>query len=622
MGEPIRVLHILQRMEAGGTQALLMNIYRKIDRTKVQFDFLVVYKEKQFYDDEIEKMGGHVYKLSFREDLNLPKFQKDLAVFFAQHHEYKIVHCHAYTIGYFCLKAAKKAGILVRIAHSHNNETVHDIKYLPKLFMQRMFTKNATDLFACSEEAGKYLFKDKPFQVLKNAIDSQNFIADADTRNEIRKELGLKDKFVVGHVGRLHPQKNHDFLIDVFAEIKKKKPNAELILVGTGPLEEKVKSKVVEKGLSDCVHFLGNRKDMNRIYQAMDVFVFPSLFEGLGIVAIEAQAAGVPIVCSEGLPPETDITPIYRKLLLSDGEEKWANAALEMAQNLKAHKPVGHYNFKKHLKAIVVFFAMSCATTIYTHLDTVMLGFIRTDVDVGYYNAAVKIKTILVSIVTSLGVVLLPRASYYVEHNMMDEFYRITKKAINFVFLIATPMMVYFMLFAKEGVFFLSGDAYAGAIIPMQVIMPTLLFIGLTNIMGIQMLVPLGKEKVVLYSEIAGMIVDIILNALLIPKMASTGAAIGTLAAEIAVFIVQYVALRGIIKEAYRQVHYVAIGSSVLAGGVLAVLIKRMQWGSFMTLCASTIVFFGVYFLILTIAKESLVIEIENQLLGRIIKKK
>lgn len=131
MGEPIRVLHILQRMEAGGTQALLMNIYRKIDRTKVQFDFLVVYKEKQFYDDEIEKMGGHVYKLSFREDLNLPKFQKDLAVFFAQHHEYKIVHCHAYTIGYFCLKAAKKAGIPVRIAHSHNNETVHDIKYLP-----------------------------------------------------------------------------------------------------------------------------------------------------------------------------------------------------------------------------------------------------------------------------------------------------------------------------------------------------------------------------------------------------------------------------------------------------------------------------------------------------------
>lgn len=343
MGEPIRVLHILQRMEAGGTQALLMNIYRKIDRTKVQFDFLVVYKEKQFYDDEIEKMGGHVYKLSFREDLNLPKFQKDLAVFFAQHHEYKIVHCHAYTIGYFCLKAAKKAGIPVRIAHSHSNAAVHDVKLPLKLIMQKLFTIYSTDLFACSEEAGKFAFKGKKFEIVQNAIDSQKFIADANIREEIRKALRVESKFVVGHVGRMQPEKNHDFLIDVFAELKKKKPDAELILVGTGPLEEKVKSKVVEKGLSDCVHFLGNRKDMNRIYQAMDVFVFPSFFEGLGIVAIEAQAAGVPIVCSEGLPPETDITPIYRKLLLSDGEEKWSNAALEMAQNLKSHTNMQQY---------------------------------------------------------------------------------------------------------------------------------------------------------------------------------------------------------------------------------------------------------------------------------------
>lgn len=343
MGEPIRVLHILQRMEAGGTQTLLMNIYRKIDRTKVQFDFLVVYKEKQFFDDEIEKIGGHVYKMSFREDLNLLKFQKDLENFFAQHKEYKIVHCHAYTIGDICLKAAKKSGIPVRIAHSHNNETVHDIKYLPKLFMQRIFTKNATDFLACSEEAGKYLFKDKPFRVIKNAIDSQNFIADINIREETRKELGLEDTFVVGHVGRLHAQKNHDFLIEVFEEIKKKKSNARLILVGTGPLEEKVKSKVEEKDLVDCVHFLRNRRDMNRIYQAMDVFVFPSLFEGLGIVSIEAQAAGVPSVCSEGVPPETDITPIYRKLQLSDGAKKWADAALEMAENPNAHMNMQQY---------------------------------------------------------------------------------------------------------------------------------------------------------------------------------------------------------------------------------------------------------------------------------------
>ncbi len=304
-----------------------------------------------------------------------------------------------------------------------------------------------------------------------------------------------------------------------------------------------------------------------------------------------------------------------------------ASSASNIVNFLHVHryidiKPTGHYNLKKHLNAIVIFFAMSCATTIYTHLDTVMLGFIRTDADVGYYNAAVKIKTILVSIVTSLGVVLLPRASYYVEHKMMDEFYRITRKAINFVFLIATPMVIYFMLFAKEGVFFLSGDAYAGAIIPMQVIMPTLIFIGLTNIMGIQMLVPLGREKVVLYSEIVGMIVDVILNALLIPKMASTGAAIGTLAAESAVFIVQYVALKKVVNEAYQHVHYAAIICSVLAGGVLAIFIKKMQWGSFLTLCTSAVVFFGVYFLILTIVKEPLVIEMEKQVFGKVLKRR
>lgn len=284
-------------------------------------------------------------------------------------------------------------------------------------------------------------------------------------------------------------------------------------------------------------------------------------------------------------------------------------------------KPIGHYNFKKHLKAIGIFFAMSCATTIYTHLDTVMLGFICTDIDVGYYNAAVKIKTILVSVVTSLGVVLLPRATYYVEHKMMDEFYQITRKALNFVFLVAVPMVVYFILFAKEGIFFLSGDAYAGAIIPMQVIMPTLLFIGLTNIMGIQMLVPLGREKVVLYSEIVGVIVDVILNVLFIPKMASAGAAVGTLAAEVSVFVIQYIALRKLVNEAYRQVHYITIMFSVLVAGSLSVLVKKIQCGNFMTLCTSVMIFFGVYFLILTILKEPLVIEAEKQVFGRYLKR-
>lgn len=343
MGKPIRVLHILQRMEAGGTQALLMNIYRKIDRSKVQFDFLVEYPDRQFYDDEIEKMGGRIYYSTVRKDFNIPKFTKNLKHIFAENPEYRIVHVHTYSIGYFCLKAAKQAGVLVRIAHSHNNETVHDAKYVVKLALQKLYTIYATDLFACSEEAGKYLFKDKPFQVLKNAIDSEKFIADEKIRRGIREELGLTDKFVVGHVGRFHPQKNHDFLIDIFEKIKKKKPGAELILVGTGPLEEKIRQKVEEKHLMDCTHFLGNRKDMNRIYQAMDVFVFPSLFEGLGIVAIEAQAAGIPMVCSEGLPPETDISPLYKRLALGEGADKWADEAIRMSNNKYRHINMHRY---------------------------------------------------------------------------------------------------------------------------------------------------------------------------------------------------------------------------------------------------------------------------------------
>ena len=290
---------------------------------------------------------------------------------------------------------------------------------------------------------------------------------------------------------------------------------------------------------------------------------------------------------------------------------------------INAHKfigmrPVGKYHFKRHFKPIAVFFAMSCATTIYTHLDTVMLGFMKTDADVGYYNAAVKIKTILVSIVTSLGVVLLPRASYYIEHKMVDEFYRIAHKAINFVFLIALPMMLYFIIFAKEGIFFLSGDAYGNAVLPMQIIMPTLIFIGLTNVMGIQMLVPLGREKIVLYSEIAGAVVDLIINFILIPRFASAGAAIGTLIAEIVVWIVQFGALKNEIVPAYSKIQYPQMVVALAIGCAASVWVKMLGWNSFFTLLLSAILFFGSYGLVLILTHEPLVLEIVNQIFGKV----
>mgnify|MGYP004613532131 CR=1 FL=1 len=284
-------------------------------------------------------------------------------------------------------------------------------------------------------------------------------------------------------------------------------------------------------------------------------------------------------------------------------------------------KPVGNYNFKVHLKAVTIFFAMSCATTIYTNLDSVMIGFIKGATENGYYNAAVRIKSILVSIVTSLGAVLLPRASYYLENNYIDEFKKISKKAINFVILISIPMMIYFIMFAKESILFLAGDSYAKSIAPMQIIMPTLLFIGLTNIMGIQMLVPLGKEKYVLYSEIAGALIDLVLNALLIPHYGAAGAAVGTLVAEVVVWIVQFKYLKNDIIPIFKTIRYPLILLAAVISAAVAGLTKILDWHPFFILVVSAILYFGIYFLVLIIGKESLILELKDRFFGKVIEK-
>lgn len=292
-------------------------------------------------------------------------------------------------------------------------------------------------------------------------------------------------------------------------------------------------------------------------------------------------------------------------------------------------KPMGGYNFKQHLKPIFVFFAMSCATTIYVHLDSVMLGFMTTDEDVGYYNTGIKMKMILVSIVTSLGSVLLPRVSYYIKNKMYEEFERITKKALTFVIIFAMPVSLYFIVYARESVLFLSGIEYEPAIVPMMIIMGTVLLIGLTNLMGIQMLVPLEKEKYVLYSEIAGAIVDLTINALLIPKMASVGAAIGTLVAEMVVWIVQYIALRDIVKPAYKKVPILRVLAGMVIGTAGAAWVKLLNFADmklelecFIKLAVSATLFFGLYLGTLLFTKEPLSTEIVLGTLKKFKKKK
>lgn len=281
--------------------------------------------------------------------------------------------------------------------------------------------------------------------------------------------------------------------------------------------------------------------------------------------------------------------------------------------NLRKHitlKPLGGYELKKHMKPMLVFFAVSVAATIYTNLDNVMLGFMKDDTEVGYYTAAVKVKTILVSLITSASVVLLPRASLYIEKGEKDEFYRILNKTLRLILIMAIPLTIYFIMYAEESILLLSGKEFIDSILPMQIIMPTLIFIGMTNLIGIQMLVPLGKEMLVFWSEVAGAIIDLILNAILIPSYGAAGAAVGTLVAEIAVLTLQIIFVRDKMRNLLKNVSWV----KMLMANFLAILVSFwvmvMGWGTFITLLLSALMYFVMYGASLLLLKESLIREI------------
>jgi glycosyltransferase involved in cell wall biosynthesis len=312
-------------MEAAGVQTLLMNLYRSIDRSKLQFDFLVHYTQPQFFDDEIEKLGGKIYRLSFREDFNVLKYCRDLNDFFSTHKEYYIVHAHMHSLGAVYLHYAKKHGVPIRIAHSHTNAVQNDSKKWIKQIMNRLYKKDATDLFACSSLAGQYMFGGDKFTVINNAIITDNFIFSQGKRDKKRKELGIDDRIVLGNIGRLEIQKNQMFLLDVFAQFYKKHPNSVLLCIGSGSMLDELKVKVKTLKLDNVVKFLGNRRDIAEILMAMDVFVFPSLFEGLGIVGVEAQAAGTPVVCTDTLPEEISVSPLLHRITLNASIDEWVS---------------------------------------------------------------------------------------------------------------------------------------------------------------------------------------------------------------------------------------------------------------------------------------------------------
>ncbi len=273
-------------------------------------------------------------------------------------------------------------------------------------------------------------------------------------------------------------------------------------------------------------------------------------------------------------------------------------------------KPVHNYHFKRHLTAIGIFLAMSCATTVYVNLDTIMLGIIKSDIDVGYYNAAVKIRAVLLGIVTALGSVLLPRVSFYIKKNMQDQFVRVVRKAIEFVVISALPLTIYFIIFAEEGIYFLSGQAYSGAIIPMRLIMPTVFIVGISNITGLEILIPRGQEVIVLYSEIAGAVIDLVINSVLIPSFGCSGAAVGTLIAEFIVLLVQLYALKDLRREMFGGINYITIIGANIISLISVLWVKKLRLDCFWILMISFAVYFTIYGILLLLFKEPLITEI------------
>lgn len=282
----------------------------------------------------------------------------------------------------------------------------------------------------------------------------------------------------------------------------------------------------------------------------------------------------------------------------------------------------GDYEIKRHIKPILILFAQSLAVSIYTNLDTVMLGFMKTDVDVGYYNAAVKIKTILVSLVTSLGNVLLPRMSYYVKKKMSVEFYEIMLKALNFTVMLSIPLVIYFGIYADEAIQFLAGDGYAGAVQAMQIITISVIPIGLTGVLGIQVLTSLEKEKYVLYSVTVGAIIDFLLNLVFIPGAGAAGAAFATMIAEFVVLIVQIFYTKQLLWRIKNKLRVHIYLSIAVVSGIISFFIRQMEINSiFLILVVSAIVFFGIYVIGLLFAKEKIVWEVIDIVLRKMKRK-
>ena len=346
--EPIRILHVVTYMGRGGLETMIMNYYRHIDRSKLQFDFLVHSDEQprkpQFYDGEIEELGGHIYVLPKMKLYNYIAYRKAIEKFFQEHHEFVAVHGHMTSTAGIYLPIAKKYGTPRTIAHARSAGVDQGLKGLATRILRLGLAGKAEDCFACSKEAAIAVFGQRAYDrgkvtLFPNAIDSDKFAFQRELRESIRGELKLEDKFVVGHVGRFHYSKNHEYLVRVFAAFcekyrQQRGPEATLLLLGEGALMEQTKELCRELGVEKSVIFAGNHGNVESYYNAMDFFCFPSRFEGLPGTVVEAQVSGLPCLVSDKVTREVGITKLVRYESIDESPECWADLMLEKALNM------------------------------------------------------------------------------------------------------------------------------------------------------------------------------------------------------------------------------------------------------------------------------------------------
>lgn len=316
-------------MDRGGVSTFMMNVYEKMHSENIQIDFLVHTLSKGVRDEDILNLGGKIFRVPARGKNPLKNYRQIKQIMLDGN--YDVVHAHADAGNSTILAIAKECNIPIRISHCHN--TNYTNKSLLKRFLNDQFKKQipkyATHLWACSEKAGEWLYGNHSFEVIPNAIDVQKFIYSPQLSKDLRKELNLENKFVIGHVGRFDYQKNHDFLLKVFAEVINEREDAHLVLIGKGELEEVIKKQANQLGILDKISFLGESSNVNKLINVFDVGVFPSLFEGFGIAVLEMQINGLPLVVSDNFPSEINLTDNIRFLSLDETVKYWCETILE-----------------------------------------------------------------------------------------------------------------------------------------------------------------------------------------------------------------------------------------------------------------------------------------------------